>query len=509
MINFFTDPYENELLYSCIVRYHFYSGNTNFKDTIEECFGKRTIIPTFEFGGRIEYLTKELSKEYDSNKFIYNHTILPFYLPFISDKIKNDILELIRFNGSYNIHNKLGFQAGSICKKEYIYYCPICAKNDIEKFGESYIHREHQIQGIIICPHDGVLLKKYSINKLNSSRIEYIKLNNHLLDLEIKNKYINDYEKHLKLSKSAYFLLTNDLKDLNKECIFKKYRFFLIKKDLLRETGTVKQKKMYKEFIDYYGHDFLRSLGSDINYEVEYNWLKVITRKSNRASHPLRHLLLILFLTEDVDRFFKYKTTRYNKKVIKTECNIKDANNNKLKNYKIKIIEAVKNNNNKISRTKLRKILEKEYIYLYRYDKEWLFNNLPTKIEHKNNSSKRINWNKRDNEYLSLLKEKYRHLISLENPVQITKNSLTKSLGIKTNIEKRINELPLTKSFIEQKIESTEEFQIRRCKKIIDKLICNNEIIKLWQIQRKAAIRSNQFKKIKFKLENYIEENIL
>ena len=72
MINFFTDPYENELLYSCIVRYHFYSGNTNFKDTIEECFGKRTIIPTFEFGGRIEYLTKELSKEYDSNKFIYN-----------------------------------------------------------------------------------------------------------------------------------------------------------------------------------------------------------------------------------------------------------------------------------------------------------------------------------------------------------------------------------------------------------------------------------------------------
>ena len=106
MINFFTDPYENELLYSCIARYHFYSGNTNFKDTMEECFGKRTIIPTFEFGGRIEYLTKKLSKEYDSNKFIYNHTILPFYIPFISGKVKNDILELTRFNGSYNIHNK-------------------------------------------------------------------------------------------------------------------------------------------------------------------------------------------------------------------------------------------------------------------------------------------------------------------------------------------------------------------------------------------------------------------
>lgn len=513
MISFFTDPYENELLYSCIARYHYYSGNDDFKDTIEECFGKRTITPTFEFGGRIEYLTKELSEEYNSDKFIYNHTILPFYMHFISNKIKKDILRIIKFNGSDKVHNKLGFTSGSICKKEHIYYCPICAKRDIERYGESYIHREHQLQGIILCPHDGTLLKKYKIKKLDSSKIEYIKLNDDLLNLEGEEKYILDYEKHLNLSKSAHFLLINNFKNLSKESLFKKYRYLLIKRGLARETGTVKQKRLYDEFIDYYGHDFLESLESDINYENEYNWLKVITRKSNRASHPLRHLLLILFLSEDIEKFFKYKMLNYNKKIIKKEYNIKDVNDNKLYNYKRKIIEAVKDNK-EINRTNLRKILKKEYTYLYRYDKEWLFNNLPTKMKNNSNLNKRIDWKERDIKYLNMAKLKYEYLISSDIPVQITKSSLTKSLGIQTNIEKRIDKLPLTKEFIQEKSETIEEFQIRRCKKTVDNLILNNATIKLWQIQRKAAIRSSQFKKIipvleKYIEEKYIEENIL
>lgn len=58
MIDFFTDPYKDELIYSAIARYHFYSGNADFKDTIEECFGKRSMASTFELGGRLDYLVK-------------------------------------------------------------------------------------------------------------------------------------------------------------------------------------------------------------------------------------------------------------------------------------------------------------------------------------------------------------------------------------------------------------------------------------------------------------------
>ena len=38
MLPFFTNPYPDELMYSAIARYHFYSGNIDFKDTLEEYF---------------------------------------------------------------------------------------------------------------------------------------------------------------------------------------------------------------------------------------------------------------------------------------------------------------------------------------------------------------------------------------------------------------------------------------------------------------------------------------
>ncbi|PKE18569.1 hypothetical protein CW679_10410 [Macrococcoides caseolyticum] len=49
-----------------------------------------------------------------------------------------------------------------------------------------------------------------------------------------------------------------------------------------------------------------------------------------------------------------------------------------------------------------------------------------------------------------------------------------------------------------------QEFQLRRCYKIIDELLKNNEPIILWQVQRVAAIKSHHFHEIKSRLERYI-----
>ncbi|MFD1850081.1 hypothetical protein [Oceanobacillus bengalensis] len=46
MLPFFTEPYPDELMYSAIARYHFYSGNIDCKDTLEEVFQSRSVIPS-------------------------------------------------------------------------------------------------------------------------------------------------------------------------------------------------------------------------------------------------------------------------------------------------------------------------------------------------------------------------------------------------------------------------------------------------------------------------------
>ncbi|MFL0164764.1 TnsD family Tn7-like transposition protein [Candidatus Clostridium helianthi] len=506
MLDFFTDPYKDELIYSAIARYHYYSGNVDFRDTIEECFGKRTMIPTLEIGGNFEYLSKALGKKYDSESLIAKQTILPYYLPFIDEEIKKEIIGAIKFEGSSSIYTKLGIVAGGICKKAGIFYCSICAAEDIREKGEPYIHREHQLEGILLCPHHGMLLEPYPLKRADVSRLEYIRFREQGMDLKAENIEIKDYEKHLKLAKASYYLLDNNLNKVCKAKIFNRYRYLLYKKDLLKGNNSINQRKLYEEFISYYGEGFLKQLNSEIEYDNEYNWLKIISRKSKRASHPLRHLLFIDFLCEDIEVFFsEIDICTVNKIKKRNEVYfIENVNLKKLKTYKDTILKAIGNDSG-VSRSCIRNKCKKEYMYLYRYEKEWLFNNLPVKGKVKQDKQ-RVDWCERDKQYLKLLKDKHEALINDEAMIRITKGNLAKSLGLLANIEKKIELLPLTKSFFYEVCESTEAFEIRRAKKVIDRLI-NEELenIQMWKIQRIAGIRSEHFKNIKCELQKYLE----
>lgn len=507
MLDFFTDPYKDELIYSTIARYHFYSGNVDYKDTIEECFGKRTMIPTLEIGGNFEYLAKVLGKKYSSDDLINKHTIMPYYEPFIDEKLKQKTIDEIKNKGSYSIYTRLGIIAGAICKKDSIYYCPVCAKDDIQKHGEPYIHREHQLEGIILCPHHGVLLKRYLFRKVDVSRIEYIRLEEKHMDLGAEFIDIDDYDRHLELAKDSYYLLNQEFKGISKDKVSMKYRNLLYKKGLLKGSNTINQKELYEQFINYYGKTFLEQLDCQIDFENDYNWLKVISRKSKRSSHPLRHLLFINFLCEDIKYFFDNIYDCKVKKIKNADSiySIEKAQLEKLNQYK-DIILKMKEKNKGILRTELRKSCKKEYTYLYRYDKTWLLNNLPIKIKRKVDN-RRIDWNARDKQYLKALKEKYKELINGDDVIRITKGSLSKPLGILSNVEKKLEYLPLTKEFFNEVCESIEEFQIRRAKAIIDKqIVAEVENVKLWEIQRIAGIRSEYFKLIKVKLQKYLDE---
>ena len=143
MIDFFTDPYKDELIYSAIARYHFYSGNVDYKDTIEECFGKRSVVPILELAGRLDYLAGQLGGTYTSDKIIKDNTILPYYAPFMDKDRREDVINKMKSDGGISLYTEIGIVAGSVCKKNHIYYCPYCAKDEVEKYGEAYIHREH------------------------------------------------------------------------------------------------------------------------------------------------------------------------------------------------------------------------------------------------------------------------------------------------------------------------------------------------------------------------------
>lgn len=599
MLPFFTNPYPDELLYSAIARYHFYSGNLECKDTLEELFDSRSVIPSVEIGSHFTNLVEKLGPQYSVEYLLANHTIYPYYASFLSKQRQMEILEGVKNNGQA-LYTRLGIVAGGICRKDGLYYCAMCAKSDSDKYGEPYIHREHQLQGISYCAHHEIPLREYPVT--GDSRIEYIRFE--LRYMNLSDLYeVDPYEEiAIQLAKQAYKLLQIPLHLLTKVEISSMYKALLRKKNLITAANRVRQQDLYQMIKIDLSEELLTNYESEFNEEDEYNWVKVLTRNSKRHVHPLRHLLMLLYLKQDVENLIVdngpfgkgpypclNKAAKHYKKLVipyvkvtrdfKTKAPIgtfccscgfvyarKGPDNNeedqyrigrikafgqvwsrrlkelintgmsiraiakelgvdsktvkkyadeptlkvvtpiqldRLEPYRSDLIEMIRTQP-ELTRTEIRGQLCKQYMYLYRYDKEWLMANLPAQ-QKRTEPTRIVDWNARDREYVQCIKKLYQQLLTVEKPIRITKSLIGKRLGITANIEGYSAKLPRTTTLLNEITETVKVFQIRRCCKVIDQMLEENEVIKLWKVQRIAAVKSHHFHEIKDELSKYIQ----
>lgn len=605
MLPFFTNPYPDELVYSAISRYHYYIGNLDCKDTLEELLGSRSVLPSVEIGSHFSVLTRKLGPHYSIENLLANHTIYPYYAMFLSNVRQQEILQDVVGDGQA-LYSRLGMVAGSICRKYGLYYCAKCVKADIERYGETYIHREHQLQGIDFCPHHEVPLMKYPVTQNIASRIKFIRFEIEQMDLSEIYKVDSHAEIKIYLAKQAYKLLQLSLNTLSLQEVTLKYRRLLRELNLVTTSNRIRQKELYKIFEQKLPADLLKQLGSVLDNTYEYNWLKVITRNIKRHVHPFRHLLMLYALEQDVVDLIKIKedmgpfgkgpfpclncaALHYKELVIpavkvtrgfkinapigtftcscgfiyarkgpdqspedllrigrvkqfghvwqrKLEQLAKDGlsiralarelgvdfktikrnlsedveiskkdpivNQELMDKYKQYIVEIMKQFP-QLSRTSLRNKCKKQYIFLYRHDKEWLMNELPLN-QKKLEPTRVVDRIKRDKEYVANIKKQYRELLKLEKPIRITMSLIGKRLGILANLERHLDMLPKTKKLLSEITESVQQFQIRRCCIVIDKMMLEDKPPLLWKVQRIAAVKSTHFHEIKPQLESYI-----
>lgn len=64
----------------------------------------------------------------------------------------------MKYSNSSQIYGHLGIFSKHI--PEWLQFCPICTESDIQKFGESYWHRLHQVPGVKVCPIHNVFLEQ-------------------------------------------------------------------------------------------------------------------------------------------------------------------------------------------------------------------------------------------------------------------------------------------------------------------------------------------------------------
>jgi hypothetical protein len=291
MIAYFPTPYPDEIFYSLIARYCIHMSAKGPKDLLTELFGTSNVSATLDFPSHLASFHSRTSSVFDKpiNHIIKDHTLLPLYERFISERNLEKIKASMA-GRSGDIHTRIGVNAGIHSSLYVPRYCPICFETDKSTYGEGYWHRSHQISTINHCHLHHCQLFEANAERITFNKHFFIPANdkycsNRLIKLN-KNTQIN-----ILISK-AITLLYNESRAEIAPCY---YREALLKVGFAKGT-VVNQNSLVESFTSFYSKQTLTYFKSDIAYGSSNCWLKAISRKLRKSVDPIRHILLEGFL---------------------------------------------------------------------------------------------------------------------------------------------------------------------------------------------------------------------
>ena len=151
MISFMPEIYADELVYSWFCRYYIHSGALCHRAALLELFEKKSCTPNKEFIGYLNAdARRTIAEIIPINRLVLDHTMFPQYARFIPLDKKITALRQLG-EGSTDPHHLMTILIRNQ-SSEWLRYCPLCASEDREKYGEAYWHRIHQIRNINVCP---------------------------------------------------------------------------------------------------------------------------------------------------------------------------------------------------------------------------------------------------------------------------------------------------------------------------------------------------------------------
>jgi len=300
MMTFFPVPYEDEVLYSVLARYHVRSGNTSYKATMKDLFGSTSVTAVMDLPSNIQNLVNNmpLNSRYTEEYLIKSHTLFPFYSAFLPPKRAEQVFESMKGDNGGSIYSRTGIMASSITLNSYFIFCPVCAKEDKLQYGELYWHRVHQIPGVLVCPKHYVPLYNSQVPVRGYNKHEYKAAGEeNCVEPDTAVKYSDDiFEKLIRLAEDAQALLNSDFEKRDIEWYKEQYLAKMMEMGFATSNGKVHQKEFIKEFINYYSEKYLDIVQSRVHVDNDSNWLMDMLRKKNKTAHPIRHLLLSRFL---------------------------------------------------------------------------------------------------------------------------------------------------------------------------------------------------------------------
>ncbi|KZL93245.1 TnsD family Tn7-like transposition protein [Clostridium magnum] len=308
MFNIVLEPYPDEIFYSWIARLCKINLSSNNLNLSSEMFGKSYINPSILYPTNLNSFIshpaiQSIYKKETVGVLIKEHTLVPFFTFFMRNEDINTLYKAIRGELRIKIDNLLGISKDASNTRE-IRFCDECVEEDKLKYGESYIHRFHQIPGNHVCLRHMKMLNRVSILS-KSNKNKFLCLDDILDEAEGEDN-ISLTQEMINLAIDMKYIVSEDFVSFNLIKIIEKYDNALKLKGYKSAKGLVFGNKLTEDLKRYYSIDFLSKLDCNLNYYNRCNWINDITR-NKKAVHPAKHLLFIRFLFGSVERLMHFE----------------------------------------------------------------------------------------------------------------------------------------------------------------------------------------------------------
>ncbi|MEP3389121.1 MAG: TnsD family Tn7-like transposition protein [Reichenbachiella sp.] len=294
MVLNFPNPYPDETFYSIVARYYDSYGTAGPKEHLYTLFSTFHQSATLDFPNNLKVFCQNIKSDYYTpERILNNHTLFPLYQRFLNQFRTQQLVKTIYQTGG-NIHTRLGVNAGLSKSPHQPRFCLKCYENDLNKYGESYFRRSHQLPLITICSKHQNQLAELLVTPKILNKHHFISTSQipHLPITMSKRRWNSQIQT---VGERMISLL-----DANKKHIYDLDIYFYKRK--LQSLGYKKGEnfidldRLYASFSDHFSQQTLRILNSEIRPHESKCWLKSIARKHRKSFDPIRHILLEDFI---------------------------------------------------------------------------------------------------------------------------------------------------------------------------------------------------------------------
>ncbi len=297
---YMNEAYEDELFYSILTRYLMQISSSNFAGVMAELTG-HVARPTTLLQSSLSVICRKTMMTWNrkGEELLNSFTLFPYFSRYTSAKHTALCIKKLLSNNSSGIQLKLGIVTNRIKGPRHLRFCNICSRNDIDKYGETYWHRCHQLPGVLVCPEHGDQLIDTSALMHPKGFDDYIDATNATSDFQANiSKALNksDHDKALMIARRSRDMLQRQIPGWEGEEITKIYRKEAIEHGYIEGAIQLSLAKLEKGFVAYFGHRLLRLLQCDFRIGHNGSWFRNIFRSAKKTFHPLEHALVQLFL---------------------------------------------------------------------------------------------------------------------------------------------------------------------------------------------------------------------